>query len=167
MRTALWALLKTLSGMENVWWANGNQTFTGRPLLTMQITTETGGEPEVSKLGANGLVSVRRNKLFTLSLQYYDSTSPFSAFSGLLALVDKFFLAGSQQALQCMGLAFVGVLNGPQDSPAVTGAKWESRAVCDLQFRQSVVQTETVGLIEKVEGVGTVQGTQNIFEAEV
>jgi hypothetical protein len=162
MRTELWQIIKDLSGTENVWWANGNQEFTGRPLITMRLGSIASNNADYAPTDSEGVAIVSQDQLVTLSLQYYDDSSPFAAFDALQAIRNKFELITTQQTLRASGFSYVQVLQDVTDAPALAGTKWESRAVLDIQLRALMQQSDTIGFIESVEIDGTINGNINV-----
>lgn len=156
MRTELWQIVKDLSGIDNVLWSNGDQEFTGRPLITLQARLTSAGNHDYSPPDEFGIATVGQDQDVTLSIQYYDDSLPYSAFDALQTIRNKLELIGTQQAIREAGLAYVQILQDVTDAPAITGTTWESRAIMDVQLRTLTQQTDDVGLIESVRIAGTV-----------
>jgi hypothetical protein len=168
VRVDLQQFIVALSGINNVWWANGDQVFTGRPLITLQLTSQDSNNPTYGAPDEDGDILVHQDQLVTLSMQYYDSERAGSAFDKLVTLRNKLELISSQQTLRAAGFSYVQVLQDVTDAPALAGTTWESRAVLDIQLRALVQQSDTIGLIERVEIEGTINGDINVnSETEV
>lgn len=154
-RENLWDFFKELSGIENIWWSHAGQNFTGRPLLILKILSSISNNPDYLPPDEDGISSMVKDDLITLSLTLFTEET-FDAFDEMIKLRDKLFLISSQQKMREAGFVFVQVLQNVTDISEVTGTVWESRATLDIQLRRFSSKSDTIGLIENVEGEGEI-----------
>lgn len=155
MRDDLWGFFKDLSGIENVWWSHAGQNFTGRPLLVLEILSLTSNNPDYTPPDLDGISRMVHDDLMTLNLTLF-SDGVFKAFDDLVSLRNKLFLISSQQTMRDLGFVFVQILQNVTDISELTGTVWESRATLDIQLRRFSEKSDTIGLIENVEGEGEI-----------
>lgn len=165
MRTELWQYASRLTGLaasndpatNRVLWANYNFSTPPRTYATIQIINSQSNNPSQTAPDNNGDSVMHLDTTFTLQIQVYADATPFEAFDIVDLASKRAKLISEQQALRAGGLAFVEVLS-VNDAPALIGTTWESRAIIDLQLRTLTAITDEVGLIEKVEVDGSVDG---------
>lgn len=168
MRTALWNYASRLTGIpaERILWLNFNQSTPPRPYATIQIINSTTNNPAHTPVDSEGMAIMHADTLLTLQIQVYADSTPFEAFDTANLAGQRAKLITEQQQLRADGLALVDVL-AVNDAPALIGTSWESRGIIDLQLRTLTTLVDEVGLIERVEIDGEVQGINVNVETEV
>ena len=132
-------------------WANQDGDQPAGAYVTLHVIAGTReGLPTIFAPDAAGLATIAQGQLLTLSLNTYGN-----GMSGAIqALRNSLELLTVQRDLRASGLAYVRVLSGPQDIPAITGTTWQKRAQMDIQFRAAVELIDDVGVIASVAASG-------------
>lgn len=113
-------------------------------------------QPEIGDVDSDGDAEIKHSALATYSIQSFGS-DPFGEMNTIRNSLEKIT---TQQALNEAGIAYIQVLNGPTDVPAITGTTFEARAIMDVTFRVPIIIVDGVGLIETVDFTGTVDNIE-------
>jgi len=168
MRTVLRDYTSRITGIpaERVLWSNFNHDAPPRPYATIQIINSTTNNPAYTPPDSQGIATMHADTLLTLQIQVYADSTPFEAFDTADLAGQRAKLITEQQQLRADGLSLVDVL-AVNDAPALIGTRWESRGIIDLQLRTLTALVDEVGLIERVEIDGDVQGINVNVQTEV
>lgn len=130
---------------------NGDGVLPPRPFITARVIAEAReGQPSVGPMSDDGDVLVQQGALLTVSVQTWGDDA-FAMASTIRSSVER---PSQQDHFNGDGLAYVRVLSGPTDAPAIVGTGWEDRAVLDVQFRTRIAFVDQLGIIERVELTG-------------
>lgn len=147
-----WAVANADAAVTEVIKANQNAPRPARPYITVLVTTTSQGEH--SNEGApdnDGVASIENELACMVSLQVIGNSAK-TIMGNLRQSLEKTTVLTS---LRATGLPFIRVLNGINDLTEQVGTQYEERAGMDLEFRTVAVVTDTVGVIESVEGTAT------------
>lgn len=153
-----WVLENAPAVGDKVILANQNAPRPALPYITVHITTTAQGEH--SSEGApddNGVAQMENELACMVSLQAIGSDAN-TIMGGLRQSLEK---PTVHQSLRAAGLPFIRVLSGVNDLTEQVGTRYEERAGIDAEFRTVAVVTDTVGVIESVEGTATHERGEN------
>lgn len=132
--------------------ANQNAPRPALPYITLYVTsTPLNEHANQSAPNSAGTASIENEAAVMASVQCFGENSK-SIMDGLRLSLEKVTV---RQALRAAGLPYIRTLNGVNDLTEVVGTKYEPRAGMDLEFRAVMAVTDSVGVIESVEGTAT------------
>lgn len=130
---------------------NGDGKLPPRPFITARVIAEVReGQASVGPMSDDGDVFIQQGALITVSVQTWGD----DAFDMASAIRSSLERPSQQDHFNGDGLAYVRVLSGPTDVPAIVGSGWEDRAVLDVQLRTRIAFIDRLGIIERVELTG-------------